>query len=216
MKGWFTLFSHTKEFEVREDHVLTTFPVLPDQWKVNFKVKATSWYPSWYRLKSGVIDLDSERGKFHALKIVLGEYEGVMISGSGSVSRKTIGGYGSKKKWKKKLQKGEEWVEIEISQKFNEPFRGGYNPLFHPKKLWFRVIIDGEEEVVEENKRPQGTFHDVKLYTGRKTNRVKALKGRIKDLSVKIKEEDLIKFRLTKIKKHYSQEPPPGQFCAWI
>ena len=85
----------------------------------------------------------------------------------------------------------------------------------------FRVIIDGEEWVSEENIIPRiGIFHEnVNLYTGRRKlggKMGKPLDGRIKDLSVKIKEEDLIKFRLTKIKKHYSQEPPPGQFCAWI
>ena len=83
----------------------------------------------------------------------------------------------------------------------------------------FRVIIDGEEWVSEENIIPRiGIFHEnVKLYTGRRKlggKLGKPLDGRIKDLSVKIKEEDLIKFRLTKIKKHYSLEPPSGQFCA--
>ena len=167
MKGWFTQYSQTEEFEAKSDHLLAEVPVLPDEWKISFKLKprkATSWLG--HRGSSNVLLLTNWVRGFSPPRIFLGR-RGVLriISGvNGPHSTSYFAGVANK------LQRGE-WVEIQISQEFTTGL---------PKKLMYQVIIDGVEELSLENKTPQ-FFENVKVYTGWSSGGVWAL-GCIKNI----------------------------------
>ena len=198
MEGWFTQFSHEEEFEVKPHHLLTTFPVLPDEWKLSLKLKPKKTM-SWRFWSSNVIilttDLLTKKRGFLPPRVFLSKSGGIkIISG---VNKPMFGRMFLPKNYKT-LQKREEWVKIEISQEL----RLG--------RLWYRVMIDGVEKFSVENKTPH-FFENVKLYTGYKASMLDPFKGWIKELSIQIKEDNVIKHRqMTKIKNHYSKDPPSG------
>ena len=214
MDGWFTQFSVIEEFEAKSNQLLAEMPVLPNEWKISLKLKPTSFGPG----EDNVIFLTNGLSKFKgfsALRIYLIRHFGLKVI-SGVNKPYFINYFGEfNGKLAKKLQKGEEWVDIQISQEFAYSFsKWVCGPWAsncrrnETKTLMFRVFIDGVEELSVENETPQ-FFENVKLYTG---YGVSPFNGWIKELSIKIKEDDLIKFRLTKIKEHYSKEPPSGEF----
>ena len=210
MGGWFTQYSHNEEFKPKLRHLLATLPVLPNEWKIRLKLKLKPASLGW-RSSPNVIHLTNRRRENNwegvsILNIWVHGQSGVRISVSGVNEQhfsKYFGEFNGK--LAKKLDKGEEWVAIEISQEFTPEMK--YSLFTRPKKLMYRVTIDGVKELSVENKTPQ-FFENVNLYTHYGSE----LNGRIKELSIQIKEDDLIKSRLTKIKTHYLKKPPPGQF----
>ena len=226
MEGWLTQFSATEEFEAKPRHLLAKLPVLPHQWKVSLKLKPTSLGRDLQDLVN-VIFLSNGPSNFNkrfsALGIWLHGNLGVKITSGVNTPHfsKWFGGVGSWEngefngKLAKKLRNGEEWVDIQISQEFVTILGKmvcGYRDCHRTeeKKLMYRVIIDGVEELSLENKTPQ-LFENVKLYTGFSISK---FHGKIKELTIKIKEDDLVKYRLTKIKNNYSKEPPAGELYA--
>ena len=195
MEGWITQFAATEEFEAKSNHILAEIPLLPDEWKISLKLKpkkATSWSG---RHSSNVILLTNWIKGFSPPRVFLSQRG--LLTIKGGVNEPHFVSYFAQVA--NKLQKGEEWVEIEISQEFTSSL---------PKKLMYRVIIDGVEELSLEKRTPQ-FFENVTIYTGFQTSTVSQFDGRIKELSIKIKEDNMIKYR-----HHYSKEPPSGDFCV--
>ena len=191
MKGWITQYAASEEFEAKSNHILAEIPLLPDEWKISLKLKPKNIWLGGH--DSNVILLTNGIRGFSPPRIFVSQ-RGVLTINGGVNKPHSVSYFAQAAD---KLRKGEEWVEIQISQEFTSSL---------PKKLMYRVVIDGEAELIVENKTPQ-FFENVKLYTGYETSTVSPFNGRIKDLSIKIKEDNMIKYR-----HHYSKDPPSGEF----
>ena len=146
---WTTAFALNEEHNIVRNELLTTIPLLKEEWKVSFEFKAT---------------------RFNGLTQVLHLTAGGMGAGSGArygdrtpaiwthsssgflISSAVDGRY-SYSKWFKNLPSVNEWTTVEVGQELVG------------SKIVYSVAIGGKNVFSKTNTRPS-EFENVKVYAG--------------------------------------------------
>merc|ERR1711962_970638 len=168
---WETAFSLQEEHKIGRNELLTTIPLLKEEWKVSFEFKAT---------------------RFYGLTQVLHMTAGGKGSGSGArygdrtpaiwthSSRKSflvssaVGGRYSYSKYFKNLPSLNEWTTVEVGQEMVK------------SKIVYSVAIGGKKVFSYTNSRPS-EFEDVKVYAA--SNWYTPVSGSIKNLLIQNKND---------------------------
>ena len=168
--AWNTVFSLPEEHKIERNALLTTVPLLKEEWKVSFDFKAT---------------------RFSGLEQILHITRGGRGSGSGSkygdrtpaiwvhssrgfLISSAVGGKYSYSKYFKPLTAAGEWTRIEVGQE-----RVG-------SKMVYAISIDGKKVFSVTNSKP-AQFENVKVYAA--SNWYSPLNGFLKNLLIQNKNE---------------------------
>ena len=165
---WDTILSSTNEQEIKRNTLLTTIPLLKQEWKVSFELKAN---------------------KFSGLQQILHMTRGGKGSGSGSkygdrtpaiwthssrgfLISSAVNGKYSYSKYLKPLPSLGVWTKIEVGQQFVE------------SKMVYSITIGGRKVFSVTNSKPS-EFEKVKVYAS--SNWFSPLSGSIKNLLIQNK-----------------------------
>lgn len=165
---WHAVLSLPDEQEIKRNILLTTVPLLKQEWKVSFELKAT---------------------KFSGLQQILHMTRGGKGSGSGSkygdrtpaiwihsskgfLISSAVNGKYSYSKYLKSLPALGVWTKIEVGQQFVE------------SKMVYSIIIGGRKVFSVTNSKPS-EFENVKVYAA--SDWFSPLSGSIKNLLIQIK-----------------------------
>ena len=165
---WDTILTSTDEQEIKRNTLLTTIPLLKQEWKVSFELKAN---------------------KFSGLQQILHMTRGGKGSGSGSkygdrtpaiwthsskgfLISSAVNGKYSYSKYLKPLPALGVWTKIEVGQQFVE------------SKMVYSITIGGRKVFSVTNSKPS-EFEKVKVYAS--SNWFSPLSGSIKNLLIQNK-----------------------------
>ena len=167
---WKTAFSHTKEHQLTQDHLLTTLPKMTQEWKVSLEVNPTDYtftgYANVLHLTIGGKGLGSGAKVGDRIPAIwIHKTRGVMISSA-------LNGKASYTKTYKTIPPVKEWTSIEVSQTLVET------------KYIYSISIGKKNLLKVENKKPV-ELSDVKVYAG--SPWYTARKGFLRNLEVQIK-----------------------------
>merc|ERR1711962_1091728 len=167
---WETAFSLQEEHKIGRNELLTTIPLLKEEWKVSFDFKASRF--------SGLTQI------FHMTAGGKGSGSGARYGDRtpaiwthptrGFLVSSAVGGRYSYSKYFKKLPSLNEWTTVEVGQEMVE------------SKIVYYVAIGGERVFSYTNSKPS-EFEDVKVYAA--SNWYTPVSGSIKNLLIQNKND---------------------------